>query len=85
MTNIPLQRQLADCFYLAIPLCDDETQMRHLLDDCAQVERSVARMLKGDISPEELLEAVEGFVPSIDKYIEEVEENLEQLQTRLIL
>ena len=35
-------------------------------------------MLEGSITIEELLEVAENFVPSIDDYIEEVSENMEQ-------
>lgn len=71
-------RNFGNCFYLVIPNCDSDDEFYAIMEDARKVEQATKSMLEGSISIEELLEAVEPFVPSIDDYIEEVEENMEE-------
>ena len=71
-------RAVGNCFYLLIPNCQDESEFAALMHDAAQIESATTRMLKGEINIEELLESVEAFIPSMDIFLEEVEENLNE-------
>ena len=71
-------RDLGNCFYLLIPVCDSDEEFNALMQNAQKVEQATKLMLDGSITIEDLLEAVEAFIPSIDNYIEEVSENMEQ-------
>lgn len=72
------RREFGSCFYLVIPICEDDAEFNQLLDDASQVQKSVTSMLNGSMSVEDMLESVESFIPSMDDYVEEVETNMEQ-------
>ncbi|WP_375470256.1 hypothetical protein [uncultured Nostoc sp.] len=71
-------KEIGECFYLLIPICNDDAEFEALMSDAEQVCQATKKMLDGSINIEDFLEVVEPFVPSIDDYIEEVEENLEE-------
>jgi hypothetical protein len=71
-------RELGSCFYLVIPICGNDDEFAALMEDAKKVEQATIKMLNGSINIEELIESIEGFVPSIDSYLEEVEENMNE-------
>lgn len=75
-----LRREIGSCFYLVIPICETDDEFAQLMADANKVQSAVKSMLDGKLNPEELLESVEAFVPDIDEYIDEVEENLEAIE-----
>jgi hypothetical protein len=78
-----VNREFGSCFYLAIPICDDDTEFKELMHDAYKVERAVKSMLDGSISVEDLLEAVEPFIPCMDDYVEEIEQNMNEALIRV--
>jgi hypothetical protein len=84
--NIQQARLFRESFSLVIPLnCEDE-EIDFLFVQADKIHKSISSMLKGEISPEDYLEAIESLVPDIDDYIDEVEDNIEDLQnTGLII
>jgi len=70
------RRNLANCFYLHIPLDNSDAEIKELIANVMKVEQFTNSMLDGSLSFEDLLEAVEQFVPSMDNYVNEVETNL---------
>lgn len=83
--DLNTQRALSSCFYLAVPLAEDTNSLRELIGICMEVEQAVDKMMKGEITPDEFLQATEDFYPDVDQYIEEVEDNLEELEKTLII
>lgn len=74
------QKHIGNCFYIQIPVagkCDEEIQQA--LWESYQVEKAVRLMLDGSISINDLLESVEHIFSDMDKYADEVEENLEEV------
>jgi K+/H+ antiporter YhaU regulatory subunit KhtT len=71
------QRPIASSFYLTIPLDKDPEEIEQLISNAIEIENVVDVMLNGSMTLDELMEAVEPFVPSIDDYSDEVEGNLE--------
>jgi DNA mismatch repair ATPase MutS len=80
-------KALSQCFYLWIPLDTDEASIREMIGDAMQMESAVSRMTRGEISPDELLQIAEvnPMIPKIDKYIDELDENLIELESKLQL
>lgn len=81
MSNIILdpltRRRMADCFYLVIPVadrCDEE--IAAAIANAMKVERAVEAVLNGDCSIWESLEFVEDSGPNMDRYCQELEQNL---------
>lgn len=72
------RKNLANCFYLQIPLDGSEAEIKALIADAMRLEQFTNLMLDGTINFEDLLEAIEPFVPSIDNYVSEVESNLNE-------
>lgn len=71
------RRRIGGCFYLVIPVAGEEdAAIRAAISEASQVEKAVDLFLDGDLSIEDLLESVEGHVPDIDQYCQEVEQNL---------
>lgn len=66
------------CFYLVVPVCDDAAEFDALMADASSVAHATKQMLDGSINIEELLETIELFMPNMDDYLEEVEENMEK-------
>lgn len=73
------KRQLGDCFYLVIDLDRAEEEIQLALEHQYQVEQATNAMLNGSVSPEELMEMIEPFIPDMDQYQDEVEQNLADL------
>ena len=71
-------REFGRSFYLLIPVCDDEQEFQALMEDAEKVSQATKKMLQGSINIEDLLETIEPFIPSMDDYLEEVEQNLEE-------
>lgn len=70
------RRQLGSCFYLPISLQQAEDDIREAVANSIAIERATKLMLDGSMSFEDLLEAIEEYIPDMDDYVEEVEENL---------
>lgn len=85
--NLIMKRELANCFYLYVPLTDDDAALEEMIGDCMEIESAISRMIRGEISPDELLQIAETnpMIPSIDQYIEEVEENLEDVERSILI
>ncbi|RAM49475.1 MAG: hypothetical protein C6Y22_22230 [Hapalosiphonaceae cyanobacterium JJU2] len=83
--DLSTRRLIHDCFSLVIPVCEDDSEFIELMNNAYIVQQSVTSMLNGSISPDDLIQSVESFIPSIDEYIDEVESNLNECQTLLIL
>jgi len=73
-----IYQEFGRCFYLVIPICNNEAEFAALMEDAQKVEQATIRMLNGSINIEDLIESVEGFVPSMDSYLEEIEENMNE-------
>jgi hypothetical protein len=73
-----IYREFGSCFYLIIPICENDEEFDALMEDAKKVEQATKKMLDGSINIEELIESIEGFVPSIDSYLEEVEKNMNE-------
>lgn len=71
-------KEFGNCFYLIIPTCKDDAEFDALMADADKVCNATKKMLEGSINVEELLEIIESFVPDIDNYIDEIEENMEE-------
>jgi hypothetical protein len=74
-----MNREIASCFYLWIPITNDDAALNEMIGDAMRLESAISRMVRGEISPDELIQIAESnpMIPSIDDYIGEVEENLE--------
>lgn len=71
------RRRIGGCFYLVVPVAGQEAEaIASAIQEATQVEKAVDSFLDGDLSIEDLLETVEGNVPDIDQYCQEVEQNL---------
>lgn len=71
------RRRIGGCFYLVVPVAGEEdAAIAAAIQEATQVEKAVDSFLDGDLSIEDLLETVEGNVPDIDQYCQEVEQNL---------
>lgn len=78
--DLETRRQLGGCFYLVVPLVEDDRELEELIHQATRVEKAVELMLDGKTPIWEMLELVEDAVPSMDQYVNEVEQNLyEQL------
>lgn len=73
-----VSRNLANCFYLQIPLDGSDAEIKELIANAMKVEQFTKSMLGRAMDFEELLETVEEFIPSMDTYVSEVETNLNQ-------
>ncbi len=73
-----LRKELGSCFYLQIPLTGSEQEIREFMEYARAVEAATQLMLSGHLSFVDLMECIEPCVPSIDEYVEEVEENLNE-------
>jgi hypothetical protein len=71
-------REFGRCFFLVIPICDNDEEFNALMEDAKKVEQATQKMLDGSMNIEELIESIEAFVPSIDSYLKEVEENMNE-------
>ncbi|MBW4480843.1 MAG: hypothetical protein KME54_29420 [Tolypothrix brevis GSE-NOS-MK-07-07A] len=71
-------REFGSCFYLVVPICENDDEFNALMEDAKKVEQATTRMLQGSINIEELIESIEGFVPCIDSYLEEIEDNMNE-------
>ncbi|GAA6621581.1 hypothetical protein [Scytonema sp. NUACC26] len=79
ITDLFLRRELHSCTNLIIPICDTDEEFNQLMSDAHKVQQATTKMLNGEISLWELMEAIEPFVPDIDDYCDEVEKNICQL------
>lgn len=73
--HIAKQREIRKCFSLIIPASPEE-EMREAIQATMVVDRATKAMVRGEISPDELLEMCEPHLNDIDSYIEQVDENL---------
>ena len=72
-------QQIDECFQVIIPMDVSDAEINYLFQRQLHVSRTIKAMLNGELTPEELLEAVEPFIDDIDGYIEEIEINLADL------
>lgn len=71
------RRRIGGCFYLVVPVAGQEDEaIAAAIHEAMAVERATDAFLDGEMSIEDLLESVEGNVPDIDQYCQEVEQNL---------
>lgn len=74
------RKQIAQSFYIYIPLADkSDEEIKQALWESKQIEKAVDLMLDGSMSVTDLLESVEHIFPDMDRYADEVEENLEEV------
>ncbi|MCC5620713.1 hypothetical protein [Nostoc sp. CHAB 5715] len=71
-------KEMGKCFYLLIPVCNNDAEFEALMSDAEKVSEATKKMLDGSIDIEDLLETVEPSILSMDDYIEEIEKNLEE-------
>lgn len=74
------KRWLAECFDSIIDLDAYEDEINAAIVHQAKIQRAVRAMLDGSLSLKDMLESVEDCVPSMDDYMNEVTENLEDFQ-----
>lgn len=74
--------QLGGAFYLLIPLGNCDEAINQALQDAKRVEQAVNDLLDGEINLWEYAEAIEPHVTDIDRYLDEINQNLEE---RLII
>ncbi|MBH8578351.1 hypothetical protein I8752_36520 [Nostocaceae cyanobacterium CENA369] len=77
--NIAANRQIRQCFSVIIIPHNPEQEMQSAIQASMIVDRATKAMIRGEISPDDLLEMVEPYLDDVDKYIEEVEENLAEI------
>jgi hypothetical protein len=86
MIDVRTQRALSSCFYLSVPLVDDEKGQRELFARVSRHEKAVTKMLKGEITPDDLIDATSEFAGiNPDVYLDELEENLETVEEEIQL
>ena len=78
ITNLSVRKNLANCFYLQVPLTGSDLEIEQLIAQAIKIEQFTDSMLNGSMSFENLLESIEQFVPSMDNYLDEVETNLDE-------
>jgi hypothetical protein len=76
-------KRIASCFYLWIPIQTDDNSIKEMISDAMRLESAISRMTRGEITPDELLQIAETnpMIPSIDQYIDEIEENLAEIES----
>lgn len=74
--NIITRRELGDCFYIHIPLCQDEASINEQIQQAMRIEKAVDMMLDGSASIWDMFELIEDAVPNMDQYTDEVGQNL---------
>lgn len=70
------QRLYSRSFALIIPTSIDDDEFQHLLEQSIAIDAVKKDLLKGDISTEDYLDAVEFFGVDIDSYCKQAEQNL---------
>ena len=78
MTIVP-NRQIRQCFSIVLVPSNPEQEMQNAIRASIIVDQATTAMLRGQISPDDLLEMVEPYLSDIDQYIDEVEENLAEI------
>lgn len=74
-----IERIIQDQFSLWVPCGDPELEAEYFLV-ANQAQSLIDKMIRCEITPDDLLQGLEDFLPvPIDTYIEEVEKNLEDL------
>lgn len=73
------QREVSSCFSLEIPLWVAEEEIADYIRRDARIKAAVKQMLDGKISIADLFELIEGEVPGMDLFQDELETNLEIL------
>ncbi|MBD1921748.1 hypothetical protein H6F77_11660 [Microcoleus sp. FACHB-831] len=71
------RRHIGRGLYLLIPLDQHDEAIDMAFQNAMAVEKEVNRLLDGELDFWSYLEAVEPYVISIDKYCDEVSENME--------
>lgn len=74
------EQEVGSQFAIWVPTGDEDLQAEYMLV-ANQAQAYIDRMLKGEISPGELIEGLSDFLPiPVENYIDEVEENLKDLE-----
>ncbi len=75
-----LEKAIQSQFSIWVPTGDDDLEAEYLLA-ASQTQFLIQKMLRAEITPDELVEALADFLPvPVETYIEEVEENLRDLE-----
>lgn len=70
------ERNLASQFSIWIPVGNEDLEAEYLIA-AEQAQHYIQKMLSGEISPDELVEGMEDFLPvPVESYIDEVSRNL---------
>ncbi|QLE41684.1 hypothetical protein FD723_15510 [Nostoc sp. C052] len=77
--NIVANRQIRQCFSVIIIPHNPQQEMQSALQASMIVDQATKAMIRGDISPDDLLEMVEPYLDDVDEYIQEVEDNLNEI------
>ncbi len=70
------QRDFLENFLIVTELSDDEEKLLLDFEQARTIQNYSIQLIKGEISPEDYLDAVESSVP-IDDYIDEICDNIE--------
>lgn len=74
--NIADRRAIGRCFYIQIPLYQDESSIKEQIHQATKIEKAVDLMLDGSASIWEMFELIEDAIPNMDQYTDEVSQNL---------
>lgn len=77
--NIVANRQIRKCFAVIIIPCNPQQEMQSAIEASMIVDQATTAMIQGKISPDDLLEMVEPYLDDVDEYIEQVEDNLNEI------
>jgi hypothetical protein len=73
------RRAIGECFYIAIPLDCGEEAMQRAFHQSLTVEAATEMLLDGEINHLDFCDLVEESIGNMDAYLEEIDQNLEQL------
>lgn len=78
-----LEKAIQSQFCIWVPTGDDDLEAEYLLA-ANQAQLLIGKMLRAEITPDELVDALADFLPvPVETYVDEVEENLKDLELLL--
>lgn len=72
-----LQRELEDCFFLVVPLHEDNNSIKELAIRATKVERLAQQVIKGQLSFDDFFDCVEDLDLNMDEYTDQVADGLD--------
>lgn len=76
-------QEIESCFSIWVPTADLDQEAEYMLA-ASQVQYLMGKMLRAEITPDELVDALADFLPvPVETYVDEVEENLKDLELLL--